>query len=362
MVETWWRGFRVYGREIVETCWRGFREETWWRRFREETWWRQTYLAVHLGRIVLLPENIKQSFVRDLVRVIFQLDSFCVACPATADLAVCWIYRLASCVTDCCLHIRKASKHTANDQFYCPFSIPMTTPPNAWNLGDKGKSSPTRYTKKEFCVLPRYEFFYLDDSRNALESQFDAPETSGCKCGLLLYHFHSPNKKIPKQNPCTTTSTTPLYTQNKQIFLFLSLVSEPQQPKSQSPKTQQRSHSPKLHQPAQKKTLAPRFPLYREVQDNSKSDNWNTYNLQKQGQIYTKCTERRDESRSKEKRRSSQEGEAKQQRERRKREIWERRVLFESSVAKERSRLSIIVGQQNVGQKKREWVVGNLIY
>jgi hypothetical protein len=30
-------------------------------------------------------------------------------------------------------------------------------------------------------------------------------------------------------------------------------VSEPQQLKSQSPKTQQRSHSPKLHQPAQKR-------------------------------------------------------------------------------------------------------------
>jgi hypothetical protein len=38
-------------------------------------------------------------------------------------------------------------------------------------------------------------FFYLDDARNALESQFDAPETSGCKCGLLLYHFHSPKTK-----------------------------------------------------------------------------------------------------------------------------------------------------------------------
>ncbi len=66
-----------------------------------------------------------------------------------------------------------------------------------------------------------------------------------------------------------------------------------------------------------KKSLAPRVPLYEEdVQDNSKSDNWNTYSLQKQGQIYTKCTERRDKSRSEEKRRSSQEGEAKQRRER----------------------------------------------
>ncbi len=306
MEETWWR----HGEEglgfMEETCWRGFRGETWWRRFREEAWWRQTYLAVHLGRIVLLPEDIKQLFVRDLGRVIFQLYSFCVACPATTDLAVCWIYRLASCVTDCCLHIRKASKHSANDQFYCPFSIPVTTPPNAWNLGDKGKSSPTRYTKKEFCILLRYEFFYLDDARNALESQFDAPETSGCKCGLLLYHFHSPNKKIRALLLVLLPST-----HKTRKF---SLVSKPRQPKSQSPKTQQRSHSPKLHQPAPKKTLAPRFPLY------SISENWNTYSLQKHGQIYTKCTERRDESRSKEKRRNSQEGEAKQQLERRERE------------------------------------------
>jgi hypothetical protein len=36
----------------------------------------------------------------------------------------------------------------------------------------------------------------------------------------------------------------------------------------------------------------------------------------------------------------------------REREIGERRGLLESSVAKERSRRSIIVGQQNVGQKK----------
>jgi hypothetical protein len=41
-------------------------------------------------------------------------------------------------------------------------------------------------------------------------------------------------------------------------------------------------------------------------------------------------------------------------REAREREIWERRVLFEGSVAKERSRRSIIVGQQNVGQKKKK--------
>jgi hypothetical protein len=56
---------------MVETCWRGFREETWWRRFREEAWWRQTYLAVHLGRIVLLPEDIKQLFVSQFVSWIY---------------------------------------------------------------------------------------------------------------------------------------------------------------------------------------------------------------------------------------------------------------------------------------------------
>ncbi len=298
---------------MVETWWRGFRGETWWRRFREEAWWRQTYLAVHLGRIVFLPEDIKQLFVRDLVRVIFQLDSFCVACPATADLAVCWIYRLASCVTDCCLHIRKASKHTTNDQFYYPFSIPVTTTPNAWNLGDKGESSPTRYTKKEFCILPRYDFFLPWWRQERAGKPIRRSRNIRLQMWLAAVPFSLSENKIWKQNPCTTTSTTPLYTQNKQIFLFLSLVSESRQPKSQSPKTQQRSHSPKLHRPAQKKTLAPRFPLY---EDNSKSDNWNTYSLQKQGQIYTKCTESREESRSEEKRRSSQEGEAKQRRER----------------------------------------------
>ncbi len=313
---------------MTETCWRGFREETWWRRFREEAWWRQTYLAIHLGRIMLLPEDIKQLFVRDLGRVIFQLYSFCVACPATADLAICWIYRLASCVTDCCLHIRKASKHTANDQFYCPFSIPVTTPPNAWNLGDKGKSSPTRYTKKEFCILLLYEFVYLDDARNALESQFDAPETSGCKCGLLLYHFHSPKKIIRAPLLVLLPST-----HKKQAIFSLSLsrVWTPRAQISISKQLSKRSHSPKLHQPAQKKkhslqgfrfTKTFKITQNQTIEINTVYRSRVKYIPSAQRDETIREAKRRDEATKKEKQNNSERGERERS--------SERRVLFEN--------------------------------
>ncbi len=127
-----------------------------------------------------------------------------------------------------------------------------------------------------------------------------------------------------KNNPCTTTSTTTLYTQKTSNFFSFSLSClNPESPNLNLQTTQQKISLPKTPPASpKKKTLAPRFPLYEDVQDNSKSDNRNKYSVQKQGQIYTKCTERRDDSRSEEKRRSNQEGEAKQQRERRERKIF----------------------------------------
>jgi hypothetical protein len=92
-----------------------------------------TYLAINLSRIVFLPENIEQLFVRDLRGVIFKLYGFCMPCFAGAHFVVCWIHSLAHCITDCC----------------------------------------------------------LGDTRNTLVRQFHAPETPGRKCRLLRRHCHS---------------------------------------------------------------------------------------------------------------------------------------------------------------------------
>ncbi len=67
-----------------------------------------TYLAINLSRIVFLPENIEQLFVRDLRGVIFKLYGFCMPCFAGAHFVVCWIHSLAHCITDCCLHTPEA--------------------------------------------------------------------------------------------------------------------------------------------------------------------------------------------------------------------------------------------------------------
>ncbi len=64
----------------------------------------KTYLAIHLSRIVFLPENIQQLFVRDFCRIVFQLHSFRVPCGTTAHFAVRWIHCLAASVTDCRLY------------------------------------------------------------------------------------------------------------------------------------------------------------------------------------------------------------------------------------------------------------------
>jgi hypothetical protein len=61
----------------------------------------------------------------------------------------------------------------------------------------------------------------------------------------------------------------------------------------------------------------------------------------------------RDETSREAKRRDEAAKKEKQNNGEREREIGERRVLLESSIAKERSRRSIIVGQKNVGQKKK---------
>jgi hypothetical protein len=102
----------------------------------------KTYLAIHLSRIVFLPENIQQLFVRDFRRIVFQLHSFRVPCGTTAHFVVCWIHCLAPSVTDC----------------------------------------------------------RLSNTGNSLERQFHAPETPGCKCSLLLLlrHLHSQFSKTKK--------------------------------------------------------------------------------------------------------------------------------------------------------------------
>jgi hypothetical protein len=92
-----------------------------------------TYLAINLSRIVFLPENIEQLFVRDLRGVIFKLYSFCMPCFAGAHFSVCWFHSLAHCITDCC----------------------------------------------------------LGDTRNTLVRQFHAPEAPGRKCCLLRRRCHS---------------------------------------------------------------------------------------------------------------------------------------------------------------------------
>jgi hypothetical protein len=126
---------------------------------------------------------------------------------------------------------------------------------------------------------------------------------------LLLFHFHSPKNKIRALLLVLLPSTH----KTSNFFSFSLSCLNPDSPNLNFQKLSKDLTPQNSTSQPKKKTLAPRFPLY---EDNSKSDNWNTYSLQKQGQIYTKCTERRDESRSEEKRRSSQEGEAKQRRER----------------------------------------------
>jgi hypothetical protein len=114
-----------------------------------------TYLAINLSRIVFLPENIEQLFVRDLRGVIFKLYSFCMPCFAGAHFVVCRLHSLAHCITDCC----------------------------------------------------------LGDTRNTLVRQFHAPETPGRKCRLLRRHCHS--KISSSKKVLELPSSQELYTEKK---------------------------------------------------------------------------------------------------------------------------------------------------
>jgi hypothetical protein len=131
-------------------------------------------------------------------------------------------------------------------------------------------------------------------------------------------------------------------------------VSEPRQPKSQSPKTQQRSHSPKLQPASPKKNHSLQgFRFTKKTFKITQNQTIETHTVYRSRVKYIPSAQR-DETSREAKRRDEAAKKEKQNNGEREREIGERRVLLESSVAKERSRRSIIVGQKNVGQKKKE--------